>query len=218
MTVTLAAIGLVRRYLRGQPVVRAQIRWLGASIALSLGLLSLMLAMTINEDAAVEGNAWRVVGDIAWTAWFVSLLLPPIAIGVAILRYRLYDIDRIVSNTIGYGLVTVVLFGIFIAVNLVLVSQVSPLVNNEGIARRRLHPPGGRPVQPAPDPRPASHRPPLPPRPLRLGPDGRRSSRPASATSSICRPWMGELASTTALAVQPTTSGCWLRGQPLTPR
>jgi hypothetical protein len=50
------------------------------------------------------------------------------------LRYRLYDIDRIVSNAIGYGVVTVVLFTVFACVNLVLVSQVSPLVNNEGIA------------------------------------------------------------------------------------
>jgi hypothetical protein len=116
--------GLIRRYRVGGPVVRAQVRWFAGSIAVSLGLLFLMIASTGND--ALNG--------IAWVLWIASLLLPPIAIAIAILRYRLYDIDRIVSNAIGYGVVTVVLFTVFACVNLVLVSQVSPLVNNEGIA------------------------------------------------------------------------------------
>ena len=118
------AIGLVRRYRRGGPVVRAQIRWFAGSITVSLGLLVFMIASSGND----------ALNSIAWALWVASLLLPPIAIAIAILRYRLYDIDRIVSNAIGYGVVTVVLFGVFAGVNVVLVSQVSPLVNNEGIA------------------------------------------------------------------------------------
>ena len=120
----LASIGLVRRYVRGSPVVRAQIRWLGAAIGTSI--MFFVLLLVTSGDEALNGAAW--------SAWLLSLLLPPLAIGVAILRYRLYDIDRIVSNAIGYGLVTVVLFGIFATANLALVSNVSPLVNNEGIA------------------------------------------------------------------------------------
>ncbi len=106
--------------------MRAQIRWFGASVALSLGLLALMLV----EDATLETSTSASPG----MPGSLSLILPSIAIGVAILRYRLYDIDRIVSNTIGYGLVTVLLFGLFAAVNLALVSQVSPLVDNQGVA------------------------------------------------------------------------------------
>jgi len=117
-------IGLVRRYRVGGPIMRAQIRWFAGSIAVSLCLLVVMILSSGDET----------LNRIAWALWIVSLLLPPIAIAIAILRYRLYDIDRIVSNAIGYGVVTVVLFAVFAAVNLVLVSQVSPLVNDEGVA------------------------------------------------------------------------------------
>ncbi len=212
VAIALAAIGLVRRYLRGQPVVRAQIRWLGASVALSLGLLSLMLVLTINEDAAaIEGNVWHVVGDIAWTAWFLSLLLPPIAIGVAILRYRLYDIDRIVSNTLGYGLVTVVLFATFVAINLALVSQVSPLVNNEGVAVAgstllvaALFNPLRTRVQRVIDRR--FHR-------ARFDADRTLSEFAARLRDQLDLPTLSaDLATTSARAVEPTTSGVWLRG------
>jgi hypothetical protein len=119
--------GLIRRYRVGGPVVRAQVRWFAGSIAVSLGLLVLMIASTGND--ALNG--------IAWVLWIVSLFLPPIAIAIAILRYRLYDIDRIVSNAIGYGMVTVVLSAVFVSVDLLLVaifSQVVAGLEGNGIA------------------------------------------------------------------------------------
>ena len=110
--------GLIRRYRVGGPVVRAQVRWFAGSIAVSLGLLILMIASTGND--ALNG--------IAWVLWIASLFLPPIAIAVAILRYHLYDIDRIVSNAIGYGMVTVVLSAVFVTVDLLLVAVFSQFV------------------------------------------------------------------------------------------
>ncbi len=104
----LASVGLVRRYVRGTSVVRAQIRWFAAAIGTSIVLL-VLLFLTTGNDA---------LNDLVETAWPLSFFLPPIAIGIAILRYRLYEIDRIISNTIGYGLVSLVLVGLFIVVNL----------------------------------------------------------------------------------------------------
>jgi MFS family permease len=121
---TLACIGLVLRYIRGTSVTRAQIRWFAGAIGVTIGFFVLLLVTS--EQPALNG--W------IWSAWMLSLILPPLAIAVAILRDHLYDIDRIVGNAIGYGLVTVVLFGVFAAVNLTLVSSVSPFVNDEGIA------------------------------------------------------------------------------------
>jgi hypothetical protein len=117
-------LGLIVRYRVGGPVTRAQIRWFAAAIGVSLALLVLLVVSTGDET----------LNSIAWSAWIVSLVLPLAAITVAILRYRLFDIDRIISNAIGYGVVTLVLFTLFAVVNLALVSQVSPLVNNEGVA------------------------------------------------------------------------------------
>jgi hypothetical protein len=106
----ITAVGLVARYRRGAVVERAQIRWFVAAVAFSLVFMVLLLV----SDDLDELNR------VAWVLWIASLGLPPIAIAIAILRYRLYDIDRILSNTLSYGLVTVILFGLFALLNVAL--------------------------------------------------------------------------------------------------
>ena len=124
LALALSFFVLALRFVRGSAVVRAQVRWLAAAIGVSMILIG-ALFLTENNSA---------LSETVWTLWMLSLLLPPVAIGIAILRYHLYDIDRIVSNAIGYSIVTVILFATFAAVNLTFVAFLTPLVKGEGIA------------------------------------------------------------------------------------
>jgi hypothetical protein len=54
------------------------------------------------------------VSNVTWGIFFITLMLGiPLAVGAAILRYRLYDIDRIISRTFSYAIVTAILGGFF---------------------------------------------------------------------------------------------------------
>jgi hypothetical protein len=91
---------LVWRFRRARGVERQQLRWLAYAAALAAGLLLVALAAgVLAKDEVVSASL----------ALGVALL--PLATGAAILRYRLYDLDRIISRTLAYGLLTVLLGG-----------------------------------------------------------------------------------------------------------
>jgi hypothetical protein len=100
--VLVAAGSLVVRFRRARGIERQQLRW----VALAAGLAPLAL---LGIAAGLAIGSWVIVG------WVVSLYLalPVLATGAAILRYRLYDIDRILSRTLAYGLLTVLLGGAY---------------------------------------------------------------------------------------------------------
>jgi len=100
LAVVVAAGSLVVRFRRAQGVERQQLRWVALAAALML------LAGPVVLVAVVLGIP--VLADWAPAVWVVVL---PVAVGAAILRYRLYDLDRIISRTLTYGLLTVLLGG-----------------------------------------------------------------------------------------------------------
>lgn len=120
----LAAIALVTRWRRGDPVLRAQIKWVAAA---ALVLLVTELA-NVATYRAEDPNAVTTIGAT------IGIALVPIAMGVAILRYRLYAIDRIVSRTIAYGALTAILGSAFVAIILLLQAILAPLTSGETIA------------------------------------------------------------------------------------
>jgi hypothetical protein len=89
---------LVARFRRARGVERQQLRWLALAAALTAA------------GAAIVGVGMAMGATaLPLFAAGVCLALLPLATGAAILRYRLYDLDRLVSRTVAYGLLTVLL-------------------------------------------------------------------------------------------------------------
>jgi hypothetical protein len=98
VSVLVGAGSLVGRFRRAQGTERLQLRWLALAAALAAALLLVAL---------VAGYLGRDPVVLTCLALCVALL--PLATGAAILRYRLYDLDRIISRTLAYGLLTLLL-------------------------------------------------------------------------------------------------------------
>ncbi|HYJ71365.1 MAG TPA: hypothetical protein VE265_02690, partial [Actinomycetota bacterium] len=99
------AVSLVTRFRHARGVERQQLRWVGLAAALT-GVAMLATGVLV------------AVGDLALAGWasVIGTVFLPLAAGAAILRYRLYDLDRIASRTLAYALLTVLLGGAYAAV------------------------------------------------------------------------------------------------------
>jgi hypothetical protein len=106
-TALAAVLSLVFRYRRAQAAERAQLRWLVyAGALIMVALLFETLAEKIVGPGAAATNLQNAIGSGA-------AALIPVAIGIAVLRYRLHDIDRIISRTVAYAIVTGLLVGVY---------------------------------------------------------------------------------------------------------
>ena len=120
-----AAVG--SRFRHGSPVERQQIKWLLA--AALIGAIAFPVAFL----AAIVLPS-TVLGDMAWSVGFIGLIALPIAIGIAILRYHLYEIDRLISRTIGWAVITGLLVALFAGLVVVLQAALAPLTKESTIA------------------------------------------------------------------------------------
>jgi hypothetical protein len=99
---------VVVRYRRGSFVERQQLRWFVAAVLLA------GVPIAISPQPAIGGPVWVLIAAF-------GLLLVPVSVWIAVTRHRLYEIDRILSRTVSYAVVTGILAIVFVGT--ILVSQ-----------------------------------------------------------------------------------------------
>jgi MFS family permease len=126
----LSAAWIVRQVVAFRRAVgerRQQLKWLmsGGIVAVT----GFAFAMMFSNSSV---PALRVL-----TFGFLGIIAVPVSIGVGILKYRLYDIDRVISRTLSYAIVTGLLVGVYVGV-VALATQALPLSSPVGVAASTL--------------------------------------------------------------------------------
>jgi hypothetical protein len=198
--IILAGAGsLVTRFRHARGVERQQLRWVALAAALT-GVAMLVVAVLI------------AVGNVLLAGWagVLCTLFLPLATGAAILRYRLYDLDRIISRTLAYAVLTVLL-GLGYAAAVLLGGRLLPDSSSLTVAAATLavaaaFQPARRRIQQLVDRRFNRHR--------------YDAARTIQAFRARLREQVdldtltGELLAVTDQTMQPTTVSLWLRVRP----
>jgi signal transduction histidine kinase len=117
-----AAASLVLRFLRSRGDERQQMKWFAAAAS----LVAVFLAIVFLGEFFLPGfDHLGRVGEIGTVLSFMSI---PVATGVAILKYRLYDIDVVISKAVLYGTLVVIITALYLGI----VVGVGALVGRRG--------------------------------------------------------------------------------------
>ena len=135
LCIAACAGALVYRFRRSRGVERLQLKWLaaaGAVVAL-LFLMAILLSLLLPADVKSSDGVrpWLSVVD---AASFLSFVLLPVAIGIAILRYRLYDIDVVIKRALVYGSLTALLGAVYLSLVLLLQLLINPMAQESDLA------------------------------------------------------------------------------------
>jgi hypothetical protein len=118
-----AAASLFARMRRARGVQRQQIKWFTYATVVLVG--GVVLDFTVSE---ATGLRW--LGEIGFVLRMVGLAGLPMAIGIAVLRYRLYNIDRIINRTLVYGTLTAMLVALYFG-GIVVLQRIFVLLTGE---------------------------------------------------------------------------------------
>lgn len=122
LVVAVAGAGaLVIRFRRSSGMEHLQIKWFASAAVVEVAVLFVM-------SGGLLPPPFEVLVAI------ISAPLIPIAIGIAILRYRLYDIDRIISRTVSYGAVTGILAVVFVGTILISQTMLASFLSGSSVA------------------------------------------------------------------------------------
>jgi hypothetical protein len=126
--VVFASLGLsmVTRYRSAGRIERQQLKW----FVLASGLSAIALGIVTWEGIIMN----RPDNTIGLTVYVFAGAVAPVAIGIAILRYHLFDIDRIISRTIAYVLISAVLVATYVVTILVLTGPLGTVLGGDTVS------------------------------------------------------------------------------------
>jgi hypothetical protein len=104
-----SAASLLVRFRRAHGQERQQLKWFAAAAALVA-----VLAVVVFAAEALPGVAETPTALVVDVIWPLSIATVPIAAGIAVMRYRLYDIDLIIRRTVVYGALTAALAAVYL--------------------------------------------------------------------------------------------------------
>jgi hypothetical protein len=118
-------LSIVSRYRMSDRIGRQQLKWFILALVVTLGGMTAAVAGALISDEPPQTGL--VVFGFAGA-------LVPVAIGIAILRYNLYDIDRLISRSLGYAVITGVLAAVFAVTAIGLSALLGTLAQGESLA------------------------------------------------------------------------------------
>ncbi len=127
LAILLALASMIRRFTTSTGEARLQIKWFAFAVAVAGALDVLYYAAFL---VATPPTIVKVLEILV----VIGLLSLPVTAGLAILRYRLYDIDRIISRTIAYAVVSGVLIATFVGAILAFQAILSPVTRSNTLA------------------------------------------------------------------------------------
>jgi signal transduction histidine kinase len=106
-----AIVSLVLRYRRARAVEREQVKWL-----VYAGGLIVVAALAVTPIEKILGSGSNAANNLENAVTTGAFALVPIAIGIAIFRYHLYDIDVVINKTLVYAALAVFITGVYVAI------------------------------------------------------------------------------------------------------
>jgi hypothetical protein len=126
-----SAASLVLRYRSSRGEEREQIKW----IAFAASVVGVVYLVAMVASLIHPSESWTTAGSVWWLnlltyAALVSFTAVPIAVGFAVLKYRLYNIDLIINRTLVYGSLTAILVALYFG-GIVVLQRVFVIVTGE---------------------------------------------------------------------------------------
>ena len=118
-------VAIAGRYAGARDLERLQLRWLAGAFAL------IAVAVPIGFLIWALGDA---TGEISWVPASLAFLLPPLAIGIAVTRHRLYEIDRLISRGLSWAVLSGLLLAVYAGGVLLLQTVLGDIIQGQTVA------------------------------------------------------------------------------------